>query len=246
MDHLLKSFQVGSEREDQCSKHGAYSAMQIGARWTGCPACGKEARDAEASAAAAQRKIEAAERAITAAGIPPRYADARLENVAEANKIRRWIQQVQAGAPASLVMLGSVGTGKTYAACGAARELAAMGVPVKYGTVAGYLRDLRSTWGGRSERSESQVWNQYATVRVLILDEIGAAREGENDTWRVHELIAERYDRNLPGIFISNLGTKDTQGNNPFRDAIGIRAYDRIREGAVQLTLAGESRRGKK
>src|SRR3546814_977163 len=107
---------------------------------------------------------------------------------------------------------------------------------VRYTTVPRYLRAITETWDS-SERKERDVHHPLVDADLLVLDEIGAGRGGENDVWRVHDLIADRYDAGKPSIFISNLRPDE------LRKAIGDRAYDRMREGSTQINLTGESDR---
>src|SRR3546814_1448319 len=93
---------------------------------------------------------------------------------------------------------------KTHFACAAARAAAQSGMSVRYTTVPRYLRAITETWDS-SERKERDVHHPLVDADLLVLDEIGAGRGGENDVWRVHDLIADRYYAGQPSIFISTL-----------------------------------------
>jgi DNA replication protein DnaC len=190
----------------------------------------------EADERAKQAAHERRELRIKLANIPERYSVARFEHIAQASVIERWLEGVTRCEPGSLVVLGPVGTGKTYLACALARAAAERGIETRYESVPRYLREIRDTWGAR-DRRESQVFRPAASVKLLVLDEIGAGVEVTNDSWRVHELVAERYDRALPTVFVSNLRPDELKA------AIGDRAYDRMRDESTQLNLLGLSRR---
>jgi DNA replication protein DnaC len=173
--------------------------------------------------------------AIAGANIPERYAEASLDATEHATAVRNWLQGARSAA-GCLVVLGPVGTGKTYLAAALVLDAPRHGISARYDTAGAYLRRVRESWDTR-EISEASVFAAMLMHRVLVLDDIGAHRGGENDAWRVHELIAERYERELPTVLVSNLRPQD------LRAEIGERAYDRIRERYTQINLLGESRR---
>jgi DNA replication protein DnaC len=228
----------------KCEKHGVFTSFEYpDGGWTGCRSCANEQHAVElASVAAAERRALR----ITKACIPPRYTNARLDHTAQAAVVRKFIEGVKVGDPGGLVVLGPVGTGKSYLACALAREAAERGMDTVYKSVPQYLRDCRDTWGARDKR-ESQVFNPLATTKLLVLDEIGAGVEVTNDAWRVHELIAARYDNCLATVFITNLKAGDPPSKEDaplyLKTVVGDRAYDRMRDGCIQITLTGASRR---
>ncbi len=231
-------------RDDKCPHHGEFISEMIFGRWTGCPAC-IDLRMRESKAAMRREQADGARNAfitglLAAAQIPAKFSEARLADVDHRAAVQTWLQGVEGGDSGSLIVLGPVGTGKTYLACALARAAAEQGIAVRYETVGRYLRALKDTWGNR-ERTEASVFDPLARVRLLVLDEIGVCSDA--DTLRVHELIAERYDRALPTVFISNLNTTGKDGTNPLRMHLGDRAYDRMREGNTQINLIGASRR---
>ncbi|NKF21555.1 ATP-binding protein [Solimonas marina] len=220
----------------KCEQHGEYPSYRFAGRQTGCPRCAddKLRKDQHLRNVALEAERFAAR--LKQVGIPPRYADAHLDEVDQAEAIRAWLRAARAGKSGALVVLGHTGTGKTHLACAAARYAIEQGMAARYTTVPRYLRQIAETWGVRGV-TERAVHQPLVDAELLVLDELGAGRAGENDTWRVHDLIADRYDEARPTILISNLTP------NELRAVIGDRAYDRIREDCVQINLVGESRR---
>lgn len=174
--------------------------------------------------------------------VPERYRNALLRDFSDAvsTKVRGWMTSVDQ-AMHQLVIFGPVGTGKTHLACAITREfilarIEKPGPEVKYCSQASYLRDIRKTWDS-SETSEDYVFGLHTKPRILVLDDVGAARGNENDTLRLGELIAERYDAMKPTVFVTNL-TPDQ-----LKAAVGDRSYDRMRDDGMRIVLDGDSRR---
>lgn len=221
-----------------CETHGEYQALHVAGRWTSCPVCNQaKMRERQESDRVAQQH-QRAEQLIAWADLPPRYAGARLEHCGgQVPPARAYLDKVGGGGRDHLLIVGPVGTGKTYLACAIAVAACERGIRVRYESVGRYLRRLRDTWDSR-ERSEAAVFESVVAPQLLILDEIGAGLKADKDAVRVHDVIAERYDRELPTVYVSNL-----QGDL-LKDAVGDRAYDRMRDGGTKIAITGDSRRG--
>lgn len=211
-----------------------------------CAKCAKARRDAYD----AERRVqedEARRQYIidqAASAVPERYRAALLKDFSDqvSTKVRKWIDAVDTTME-QLIVFGPVGTGKTHLACAITRELMLSRLEgkfsrqdVKYTSQATFLREIRKSWDS-SETTEDYVFGLHANPRVLVLDDIGAARGNENDTLRLGELISDRYDRMKPTVFVTNLTPEQLKG------AVGDRSYDRMRDNGVQIVLNGDSRR---
>ena len=112
-------------------------------------------------------------------------------------------------------LYGPVGTGKTYAACGALRAFIEKGST----TVDGYeiylgkralfvsapewFAKLRSTYDARGE-SEVEVFERYAGSELLVLDDLGKGGKSEWAVERLYMLLDQRYANGRPTIITSN------------------------------------------
>ena len=113
-------------------------------------------------------------------------------------------------------LYGDVGTGKTLAACGAIRAYAERhvidieGQQVYYGSRAKFVNAtewfemLRATYGHRGE-SEQQLFQQYSTCGLLVLDDLGKGKQTEWTTEKLYMLINRRWEGALPTIITSNM-----------------------------------------
>lgn len=177
--------------------------------------------------------------------IPARYAGA----VADHPPIVDWIHRVadQAAADSagnvasfvrtgpSILVLGITGVGKTHQAYGAMRKLAELGVRAKWAatTAADMYAALRPRHGVDSEAE----FRSYAAAPLLVVDDLGAAKNSEWVEDVNLRLINWRYDRVLPTMFTSNLKAKELSAQ------LGDRVASRLIEMTERVVLEGDDRR---
>lgn len=227
----------GKPVQRECEHHGPYTAELIFGR-APCPQCVAESKRQHDAQVAQDVQAGINRAIIQSAQIPKRYRNARIGDfLAEPHdRAAAFVRAVQAGEFAQMLVVGPVGTGKTHYAAAITYEFARHGVNALYSTAAGYLREIRDTWGD-PERSEARVFDRYAKCPALVLDDMGAGTEGKNDVWRLHELIDARYCDELPTVYASNLTASE------LKRWVGDRTFDRMKDGAVRLALMGDSRR---
>lgn len=177
------------------------------------------------------------------ADIPARYTEA----VATVPEIREWVGTLVEGAAElvhrrpwitrgpSLLVLGPVGTGKTFQAWGAVRALAVSGAgfSCSFAAAADLYAALRPRHGIDSEAE----FERYARAGVLILDDIGAAKVSEWTEEQNYRLINYRYEHELPTLITSNLLPKDLSAQ------LGERVTSRLAEMTSRVVLEGADRR---
>lgn len=168
------------------------------------------------------------------AGVPQRYLSKTFRNYqadspkqqAAANKVKKYAkdfdQVLKTGR--SLMLLGSVGTGKTHLACAIAQMVIEKGLTARYMTVMGAVRRVRESWGKGSNETERQAINAMAQVDLLVLDEVGQQYGTESEKVLIYDIINARYDRESPTVIISNLQVDGVT------EYLGERVIDRLRE----------------
>jgi DNA replication protein DnaC len=174
---------------------------------------------------------------------PARYAHA----VADQPEVVAWVKElVQRAVEArltvptlvhgpSLLLSGAVGRGKTYQAWGAVRALAVTGLRVswKVTTAADLYASLRPRAGVDAE----SVFQSYAQARLLVVDDLGAAKTTEFTEEVNYRLVNHRYEDELPTLFTSNVPPKE------LASALGGRVASRLVEMTTRVVLKGEDRR---
>jgi DNA replication protein DnaC len=137
-----------------------------------------------------------------------------------------------------LLLYGTVGTGKTYAAAEIANALIDMGKPVLMTNFTRIINKLQSSFEGRQEYIDG-----LNVFDLLILDDLAAERQTEYVLENVFNVIDARYRAKKPLIITTNLSIE--QLKNPENIATA-RIYDRILERCFPIEVKGASNRRRK
>jgi DNA replication protein DnaC len=225
-----------------CDKHGPYEAKTV-SLIAGrnmvldyCMICSKEKNDAEEELKA-RESAEADERhrkeRLVRIGISPRYLDASLSTITptpEQAKVHSSLSAyLEARSTSSLILAGTVGTGKTLLAQALAQDLQKERRDFVFSTARQIIRNIRSTWKRDSERSEDEVIAMYVNADYLFIDEIGIQYGTESEQIAMFDIINGRYEYQKPTILITNL---DIVG---LKEIMGERIIDRLRQDGGEL-----------
>ena len=133
-----------------------------------------------------------------------------------------------------VLVMGNMGTGKTYLSCAFAIEMMSRKqINVKYTTE----QEIISLF----TRKEFKQLNILKNAQILIVDEVGKRRD--TPEWlkiEFEELLSYRFNEMKPTVYLTNLIEND------FYMAIGERMTDRLRETDVmKFVFDGDSLRGR-
>lgn len=173
--------------------------------------------------------------------IPKRYRSASLNGCPQT--VRDWVDNFGAGTNNGLVFHGSVGTGKTYAACAVLVALADR-FSVRFTTGSDMLRAIRSTYSGSVER-EDDVVRSYLSQHILVIDDIGKEQATDWALSQLFSIVDSRYRQGHPTIFTCQtagdglIRSLSVHGDSQTAEAI----VDRMRD-CVSVKFSGQSRRG--
>lgn len=135
----------------------------------------------------------------------------------------------------SLLLLGETGTGKTHQAYGAVRLLSGCGVRTRWVATTG--PDLYAALRPRHGIDSEAEFRRYRDARLLLVDDLGAAKPSEFTEEINFRLINHRYENELPTLMTSNVLPKQ------LKDRLGDRVASRIAEMCQRVVITGTDRR---
>jgi DNA replication protein DnaC len=137
-----------------------------------------------------------------------------------------------------LLLYGTVGTGKTYAAAEVANALIDKGYSALVTNFARIANTVGGMYGGKQDYYDSL--NRFD---LLVIDDLAAERKTEYMQEIVYNVIDSRYRAGLPMIITTNLTAEELK--NP-QDITNKRIFDRVMERCLPIEVAGRNRRHQK
>jgi DNA replication protein DnaC len=191
--------------------------------------------DKEAQLRRAHRERQAE---ILVSRLPAEYQHARFPNEPWVKDVLGWLHRYREArktgrAPATLTLMGPVGTGKTWTAAALARILLLEdSVPVTFLTTQQLIDAVKPANGGLDVDMM-----QFELAPVLVLDDFGGERLTEWAADQLHRLSHSRSHNGRPCIITTNL---DGQG---IRKRYNERLIERLFGGSELVRITGPSRR---
>jgi len=215
-----------------------------------------------------------AERLLAAAKIPARYEhcelstfkydpedpeDAKLANARLA--AGRFVEEYPVE-KTGLLLVGSVGVGKTHLAVGILKALIRdKGVPCLFCDYRELLKSIQHSYNASVQATEMEILRPVFDAEVLVLDELGAVRSTEWVFDTVNYILNSRYNENKTTIITTNFPDKPEQervdDDNPrsysaadraarretLGDRIGERMRSRLHEMCKKVEMEGRDYR---
>lgn len=149
--------------------------------------------------------------------------------------VRQWPRFEREGL--GLLLMGGVGTGKTFAAACIANALLDQGVSVRMANIVAVCGCLGGLYGAQRDACIESLQR----VRLLILDDFGAERSSDFVQEQIYNVVEARYRSGKPLVVTSNLTPAQLRGGGG--DIRFTRVYDRLKEMCHPVELSGDSRR---
>lgn len=209
-----------------------------------CPKCngtGFEIHEGEngvlTSARCACSLDELGSRLLRGARIPRRYDHCTLDSFEihhdshrEALKAATEWVELWPATRQGLLLYGPPGTGKTHIVVALARELIRQkNARIVFFEQRDLLKKLQASFEADAPIRESEILGRVQEAEVLILDDLGA---GRTTAWArdvMHDVIAHRYNQDLPLIMTTNLKIES--------DSAGARRESTRAQTSAALTL---------
>lgn len=215
-----------------------------------CPRCygsgmevvaGKGARPCEC------RKQNSHSSQIEKAKIPRRYENCHFQSYKASNPSQqrafKFAWQLAMDYPAvdrGLLMMGSVGIGKTHLAVSILKALTERGFLCRFYEFGALLKEIQNSWNPVSQTSELKVLEQIFDAEVLVLDEIGASKPTDWVRDTMAHIINTRYNDKKLTIFTTNyLDNRNAEKDETLEDRIGVRLRSRLFEMCKTVQIEG-------
>jgi DNA replication protein DnaC len=210
-------------------------------------------------------RVQARTHALLAgARIPKRYEHCELSNF-EFDGPHRGLSAARMAAckfveeypvdATGLLLIGSIGVGKTHLAVGIAKELIlSKGIACLFYDYRELLKQIQNSYNDSVQATELQVLRPVFETEVLVLDELGAVKPTEWVWDTVSLILNTRYNDNRTTIITTNFddrpagmsgGPRGAAREETLGDRIGERMRSRLHEMCRIVKMEGEDFRQK-
>lgn len=105
-----------------------------------------------------------------------------------------------------MLIIGSVGTGKTHLAAAISNRLIENGIPTLFGTFSEHLQKIKEEFDNDSTRVYLR---KMQTTPMLVLDDLGKERKSDWSQQVLFDVVNYRYEHLLPMIITTTLSNTD-------------------------------------
>lgn len=167
---------------------------------------------------------------LESVGMPKRVGGvlAALKPASAHTAVAQWL----AGPKTWLLLVGTVGTGKSVAAGHACQLAVDQGKRALWVDAHGFS----SRVGGFEGQRESR---RLQSVDLLVLDDLGTEHRTDWVQALLHEVLLVRHEEQRKTVITAN-----ETGAQTVEQLLGPRLYDRVRSDCVQVRMTGQSLRG--
>lgn len=216
-----------------------------------CPAClgtGMEFIKGKGVRRCACRKQSEHSRLIETARIPRRYEGCHFHSYQPMNPSQErafsFSSRLTMDYPSvdrGLLLMGSVGVGKTHLAVSILKGLIERGFSCLFYEFGGLLKEIQNSYNHISQTSELTVLEPVFRADVLVLDEIGASKPTDWVRDTMAHVINTRYNDKKLTVFTTNyFDQPPNEREESLEDRIGVRLRSRLFEMSKTLMLKGE------
>ncbi|MEQ1643552.1 MAG: ATP-binding protein [Pyrinomonadaceae bacterium] len=140
-----------------------------------------------------------------------------------------------------LLMMGSVGVGKTHLAVSILKGLTERGFKCLFYEFHSLLKEIQDSYNPKTFTSELSVLSPVLRADVLVLDELGASKPTDWVRDTMAHIINTRYNDKKLTIFTTNyLDERKRDGEEVLEDRIGTRLRSRLFEMSRTVQLDGK------
>jgi DNA replication protein DnaC len=143
-----------------------------------------------------------------------------------------------------LLLMGSVGVGKTHLAVSILKGLAERGFSCLFYEFGTLLKEIQDSYNVNTQASELAVLSPVLNVDVLVLDELGASKPTDWVRDTMAHIINTRYNEKKFTVFTTNyLDERPNDREETLEDRIGVRVRSRLYEMCRTVVITGKDYR---
>lgn len=188
---------------------------------------------------------------MSAARIPRRYENCHFNTFKPANSSQesalKYASRLALDFPAvdrGLVLMGTVGVGKTHLAVSILKGLSERGFPCLFYEFGTLLKEIQNSYNPVSKTSELSVLMPVFSAEVLVLDELGASKPTDWVRDTMAHIINTRYNDEKLTIFTTNyLDNTSDPRDETLEDRIGTRLRSRLFQMSKTIVISGQDYR---
>lgn len=220
-----------------------------------CPLCygsGMEVVPGKGARHCKCRKQKSKEDLLEKLRIPKRFRDCHLQNYKYSNESQRdaykFASELAYNYPAverGVLLMGSVGVGKTHLAVSIIKSLTEKGFSCLFSEFGLLLKEIQDSYNQVSKTSELKVLAPVFNTEILVLDEIGASKPTDWVRDTMAHIINTRYNDKKLTIFTTNYLDKRSGQEEILEERIGVRLRSRLYEMCRTVNINGEDFRKK-
>lgn len=144
--------------------------------------------------------------------------------------VQQWLNGYLAGARGSLILIGTIGAGKTWSLWKAAETLVRSGWPGRFEIAAAY--EIKEATDRPVNTAQLRIWRE---ADLFAIDDLGAQKVFDWDADALAALIDKRWQFKRPTLIASN--------EDQLKDIVGARAASRLADGATLISFTDTDRR---
>ncbi len=143
-----------------------------------------------------------------------------------------------------LLLMGSVGVGKTHLAVSILKGLTERGFSCLFYEFGSLLKEIQDSYNPNTQASELGVLSPVLNVDVLVLDELGASKPTDWVRDTMAHVINTRYNEKKFTVFTTNyLDQRPDAREDTLEDRIGVRVRSRLYEMCKTVSMDGRDYR---
>lgn len=219
-----------------------------------CPKCfgtGMEIVADKGARICACRKLKTQSGQLESVRLPKRYDGFHFHNYrpqSESQKIAlKTAMNFAMEYPAvdrGLVLMGTVGVGKTHLAVSILKGLTERGFSCLFYEFGSLLKEIQDSYNATTQSSELGVLAPVLNAEVLVLDELGASKPTDWVRDTMAHIINTRYNEKKFTVFTTNyLDERPNAREETLEDRIGVRVRSRLYEMCKTVSMDGEDYR---